>query len=320
MPGVVVANDVGSYLVDDNGNLLKVTQDGSDYKIEVLGKLRNAAGTIVNPATEDTLVSIKNTDGVKKITDQLPAGTNEIGKVAQGTKAVGSAAWPTVLYDSTGNPVGVVLDGSVYRLETRTRLSDGTNYQDLIQDNENGGVWRAQTEALLAPGSRVNIGTGIPSNPADLVIGFCVNGSSENMLVNGSVTPIDFDFGPSGSDVYALQELMIVFTADDFEFDGVSFGPNNYLINGIKICTVIDSVEVTLTTIRRNEDFLRFPGRPPIVNNTGPKDLLAASFGFGGLVKLRGSDGDLIHLTVQDDLTSVKFKYLTGTVFATKES
>ena len=103
-------------LFDSNGNAIKVTQDGSDYKYEFLGKLRNAAGTIVNPATEDTLSaadtklgtidgvldSIKDTDGIKKITDELPAGTQEIGSVAQGTKATGSGAWPTVLHDSEG--------------------------------------------------------------------------------------------------------------------------------------------------------------------------------------------------------------------------
>jgi len=319
-------------LFDSNGNAIKVTQDGSDYKYEFLGKLRNAAGTIVNPATEDTLTSadtklgtidgvldsIKDTDGIKKITDELPAGTQEIGLVGQGTKASASGAWPTVLYDASGNPIGVVLDGSVYRLETRTRLSDGTNYQDFIQDTDNGNVWRAQTEALIAPGSTVNIGTGIPSNPADLVIGFCLNGSSKNMLVDGSGTAVNFDFGPSGSDIYAIQELLLVFTADDFEFDGLSFGPNVALTTGINVQTVIDSNVTILSNVSSNEDFLRFPGRPPIVNNTGPKDLLAASLGFGGLVKLYGADGDSIRVTINDDLTSVKFKYLTGTVFATK--
>jgi len=306
-------------IVDNNGNLVEVTLDGGKYRIEIIGKLRKVDGTIVNPATEDTLASIKDTDGIKKIVDELPAGTQEIGKVAQGTKAVPADGWPLVLYDASGNPVGVVQDGSLYRLETRTRLSDGTNYQDFIEDIDNGNVWRAQTESLLAPGSTVNIGTGIPSNPADLIIDFCVNGSSHDMLIDGSPAPVNFDFGPSGSDVYAIQELLLVFTADDFEFDGVSFGPNVALTNGIDVQTVIDSTTVTLSTIQRNEDFLRFPGRPPIVNNTGPKDLLSASLGFGGLVKLSGTTSDKIRVVVRDDLTSVKLKYLTGTVFATKE-
>lgn len=96
----------------------KVTafSDGSDYLLGAIAKLRNVAGTVVNPSTEDkqdsaitkltsidgkdfatqtTLSSlltklteldtaidaIKDTDGVKKITDPLPAGTNNIGDV-----------------------------------------------------------------------------------------------------------------------------------------------------------------------------------------------------------------------------------------------
>lgn len=68
-------------------------------------------------ATEATLASIKNTDGIKKITDPLPAGTNEIGKIAQGTKAAAADGWPQVLYDASGNPVTVTDDAGVFRLE-----------------------------------------------------------------------------------------------------------------------------------------------------------------------------------------------------------
>lgn len=51
------------------------------------------------------LDSIKDTDGIKKITDPLPAGTNELGKVAQGTKGAAANGWPVVLYDASGNPL-----------------------------------------------------------------------------------------------------------------------------------------------------------------------------------------------------------------------
>lgn len=96
-------------LHDLAGNALKSIQEGSDYFLGAIAKLRNAAGTIINPATEDTLTNIKNktdniptdpakesgkltsletiltairdTAGVKKITDPLPAGTNNIGDV-----------------------------------------------------------------------------------------------------------------------------------------------------------------------------------------------------------------------------------------------
>lgn len=353
-----------------------VVLDGTVYRLQSVGKLLNAAGSQVNPATEDTLGtrasqstlsaadtklgtidgvldSIKDTDGIKKIAEELPAGTQEIGSVKQGTKATGSGAWPHVLYDAAGNVVRVLNDGGVYRLSidskaaaggatqkvqitddgdvniadledldihrlgTTARLTDGTNLQTLIEDPEEASQWRAQTESRLAPGSQVNIGTGIPSDPSDLVLDFCKNGGSGNLLVDGT-TPVTFAFSADATKDLAIQELMLVFTADDFDFDGVSFGSIVALINGIIIRTIVGATTTDIFTLRQNEDFLRIPGRPPIVNNTGPKDVLAASFGFGGLLKLTAASSDKIEVIVQDDLGSVKLKYFTATVFAAK--
>lgn len=92
------------------------------------------------------LDSIKDTDGIKKITDQLPAGTNEIGKVAQGTKAAGSGAWPQVLYDAIGNAVGVVLDGTIYRLQAQAKIvraSDGAQINPATNEQQTDGTQKA---------------------------------------------------------------------------------------------------------------------------------------------------------------------------------
>jgi len=112
--------------------------------------------------------------------------------------------------------------------------------------------------------------------------------------------------------------MLIVFTADDFEFNGASFGPNTLLTNGIVVELVQNSVVTELFNIKQNEDFLRTPGRLPLVNNTGQKDVLSSTFAFGGLVKLDASTSDIIRVRVRDNLTSVKLKYLTATGYATK--
>ena len=244
-------------------------------------------------ATIDSVLdSIKDTDGVKKITDPLPAGTNEIGKVAQGTKGSGANAWPGVLYDAAGNVI------------------------TSITDIEDPAEKRLQTEARLAPGSIVNIGTGVPADPGDLVVSFLTDsGGDHNMLVDGSVTPVAFTFEPPTGVTISVQEILVIFTADDFAFDGASFGPNTALANGIKVETTLDGTTTEIFNIIQNEDYLRIPGRIPLVNNTGPKDVLGVAFQFGGLLKLVQADGDNITITVRDDLTSVKLKYLTATVF-----
>jgi len=123
-------------LYDAALNAIKSIQDGSDYLLGVAAKLRNAAGTIINPSTEDTLAtrasettlsaadtklgtidgildSIKDTDGIKKITDALPAGTNTLGKIDQGVAASVDDAWPIKARGdlSTGNSSATPLAG-----------------------------------------------------------------------------------------------------------------------------------------------------------------------------------------------------------------
>ena len=69
-------------LYDSTGtNPVSIITDSGVYRVSTEGKLLNVSGTQVNPATEETLDSIKDTDGIKKITDALPAGTNLLGKV-----------------------------------------------------------------------------------------------------------------------------------------------------------------------------------------------------------------------------------------------
>jgi len=84
MPGLKVAN-----LYDHvNAAFVKYVVDGADSLLGVAAKLRNAAGTIVNPATQETaaaiqsaIEAIRDTAGIKKITDALPTGANTIGKI-----------------------------------------------------------------------------------------------------------------------------------------------------------------------------------------------------------------------------------------------
>src|SRR5512136_24573 len=120
-----MAKNPAIILYDAEGHAVSVVQDGSVYRLASIGKLLDTSGNIITPAKDDsvtavgtTLTAIKATDGIKKIVDALPSGTNEIGKVAQGTRAAAAAGWPHYVVDSSGNVVGIVLDsdGPVYRL------------------------------------------------------------------------------------------------------------------------------------------------------------------------------------------------------------
>ena len=310
-------------------------------------------------ATEATLASIKDTDGIKKITDELPAGTQDIGSfrlrdiLGNGVNSilsnairrlearssitspdgatdadVGTTATATNrlsvasrLTDGVGFLASIV-DNSIRRLEARSTLVGQVNAAGAevkvttIADTENPSTeHRLQTESRIAPGSTINIGTGIPADPAALEIAFVTNGGSPNLLVNGSVTPVVFQFQPPVGVTLSVQQMLVVFTADDFSFDGDSFGPNALLTNGVKFEIDVGGVVTEIFNIKQNEDFLRVPGRIPLVNNTGPKDVLGVAFAFGGLLQLSQAADDKILITVRDNLTGVKLKYFTVTVY-----
>jgi hypothetical protein len=78
---------------------------------------------------------------------------------------------------------------------------------------------------------------------------------------------------------------------------------------------VKDGATTNFFDIKINEDFIRVPGRLPLVNNTGPKDILGAVVVFDGLV-LNEATSDYVQMVVNDNLTSTKLKYLTATAFA----
>lgn len=279
--GTSVAADITSNPIDANTEALHV--DGSNVTQPI------SAVSLPLPtgaATEATLASIKDTDGVKKITDPLPAGTNEIGAVAQGTKAAGADAWPVVLYDAAGNAVDTRLDS-----DSNRRL-----YTTLRNETVSVSIGAVPADASSIVAARLRD-----------------SGSSADLLVDGSVTSVDFTYGPSTGKV-DLSELRFFMSADNINFDGSSFGPISTLTNGLDIVVTIDGTPTTLGTLLQNEDF-GLIGSPGTVfyQNTGPNDSLAVGVVLLGVL-LDSATSDTIHVTVQDDLTNMKFKFFQAEI------
>jgi len=115
-------------ITDRNSNKrADVELDGSQYALHVKSN---------SLATEATLNSIKDTDGIKKITDALPAGTNTIGSVGvvslpplpAGTNTIGSVGVTSlpsdVIAGMTSLPAGTNNIGDV---DIASALPAGTN-------------------------------------------------------------------------------------------------------------------------------------------------------------------------------------------------
>jgi hypothetical protein len=165
---------------------------------------------------------------------------------------------------------------------------------------------------------------GVPPDPSKMVAETLKDDSptpSEDLRVDGSVTPVDFEYGADPDDDVALLELRFVLSADSIYFEGSKFGPISALANGIKVIIMANSEMTILHVLKINEHFLSMINPASLFRETtGSADAMAAAINFGGLVKLKAGTGDYIKVMVQDDLTSVKFKYFTATLWAYKES
>ena len=272
-----------------------------------------------------TLDSIKDTDGIKKITDQLPAGTNEIGLVAQGTKAAAADGWPTVLYDASGNPVSVFLDGAVYRIRSeglivgKTKGTGANKEVSVIDDPDTVATKRLQVEMAVKPGSVIGVTAAAPA-AVNSIVTFLRNGGSENMLVNGSVTPVSFTFGADATFDIIPTEIRLVLTAATLNWGNFGKG-GSILTNGVVIdAEVDDGVPITLYTLTRNEGFMRMQEANTEFN--GASDLILGSIHFSGVERLVAGSTDFVRVTINDDLTAVlrSLNYFTATFYGTIES
>ena len=106
--------------------------------------------------------------------------------------SLGSPA--AILYDSNGNPVTVVQDGSDYRVLIQNKIEDGTGTGKLttvIDDVTTPTNKRLLVEADIKPGAVIQTTTGTQS--VDSVVISALNGGSPDMVVDGSSTPVFLD-------------------------------------------------------------------------------------------------------------------------------
>jgi hypothetical protein len=224
-----------------------------------------------------------------------------------------------VLYDGSGNPVGVILDGSIYRLQTAAQVEKwfGSTAPTVGQK-----VAASSLPVIIASDQStlpVSIGGG---NPTTVVSDFLRNGGSDSMDVDGSGAAVHFDFDADATDDIVISSLRFVFTAGGLNFDGSNFGKGGgSLSNGILVSAIVNGgTAITIATLTKNEDLLRLQGRA-LTELGGINDVLQATIEFSGRVLLEGGSADRVRVSIQDDLTigSRDVKYLTCTFFGVKE-
>jgi hypothetical protein len=195
-----------------------------------------------------------------------------------------------ILYDSSGNAISSSLDGSTRRLAVA---------------------------ASLKPGTSIDIGGPSPSDLTTLVRARLEDsGSSTDLRVDGSSTPVAFTYNAHATKETFLYELRFVMAASTIKIDGNSFGPIPTLSNGLKfeVRSSDTTTELMLATV--TEEFLALSNPNIFLDRTGATDVLAFSYTFGGAAILHDGSGDFVKVTIQDDLTSTQFKFFEATLSA----
>jgi hypothetical protein len=253
---------------------------------------------------DSVLDSIKDTDGIKKIQDGLPPGTNEIGKVAQGTKAIPADAWPFYVVDNSGNIVGVVVDGSVYRLQTAAKIAKGNTSSGLVHleaIDTVAGEGRLKTSVYTPDGDPVAFG----AISSSLKNEFVMYSGSNSLLVDGSVTPVVFTYDSDATYDISIQEIKFTLVGNVISFGSNYFGSTpGPLTNGLLVQVVTVDGTITLYNLRQNESFVNFASPGGFEWVVSSKDMMTSNYLIGGGLKLRANSGDQVKVTVRDDIDS----------------
>lgn len=132
-------------------------------------------------------------------------------------------------------------------------------------------------------------------------------GGSRAMNVLGTLlTPVHFEFKPSGSDIWEVESLRSI--VDDVGLTDMGlFGGLAALTNGVEMSVKIGTVTTVTGTVKDNADFtLIFPGQA--IGQSGVLDTsdgLVGIWSFDDPIELKAVDGDYIRMSVRDNLVGI---------------
>ncbi len=153
------------------------------------------------------------------------------------------------------------------------------------------------------------ISNGIPLSSLVYFDLAAINGGSENLAVDGSVTPVVFTVGPPASEIwYAyIYELVIQDGGNNTSdrYGGIAGG----LTNGLVIDQTIDATDHEFVNIKNNSTIaINFSDSH--LRGQGNSFISSSSY-YLGLARLEkpvtlvGDNNDVIKVTVADDLTGI---------------
>lgn len=306
--------------VDDNGGSLTI--DTSQLPISLVGGrldvnngawLGSVAPTVGQKTMADSIpIAIASNQTVIPINDNGGSLTVD-GTV---TANAGTGPWPvtdnggSLTVDTPQLPISLVggrLDANIGAWFNSTAPTVGqkamVNSIPVTISNDQSAI------SVSTGGAAVGIGA---------IASFLTNGGSEDMVVNGSGTPVVFTFDADATDDIQISSLRFVISVGgSFDFDGNTFGDGgSALSNGVEVDLVANGGVFSdlITTFTVNEDFARLLNFQPFSDIDA---VITASLPFGGSIILEGGSSDKITVTINDNvaLGARGIDYFTATVY-----
>jgi hypothetical protein len=142
---------------------------------------------------------------------------------------------------------------------------------------------------------------------------FFLNGASDDMNVNGSVTPVSFSFTPSSGEIWYVDKVSIFLSDNDLN-ENDKFGKITALTNGLQLQIQSKGISLEIANIKDNIDMNL------IFENNGvssPSNVFAGIIRFNPQIILLASNSDFIRFRVRDNLTSVNFLRASVSIWKT---
>ena len=179
---------------------------------------------------------------------------------------------------------------------------------DVNISNDDG----SKKNTLTTIGSKEAVDVNIAGDDGTPVNGLYIckhlqNGGSNDLAVNGSVTPVVFSRGPATGKRWYISRLIL--TIQDNGMNYQKFGGLAKLTNGVDVDYDSGGVNLDLldgTTWKANNELIHFCYDADIL--TGTIDVLRMRWTFskgGTFLDLNNTDGDTFNLTVNDNLTNL---------------
>jgi hypothetical protein len=149
----------------------------------------------------------------------------------------------------------------------------------------------------------------IPSSPPIYACNRLRNGGSDSMAVNGSVTPVNFDWAPASGETWYIETIGL-FLQDNGTTLPTNFGSiSGGLTNGVDVIIRSNGVEYTFTNLKTNIDLAMcfrdnyyVPGTSGLFESA---DIVCSETLFKQPVKLSEATGDFVRFRIRDNLTGL---------------